>query len=98
LGLSRLDTIEKVHLAACKRFLGVSLCTPNKMIYSELGRFPLFINPTLRSLRYWFRLVQLDESRLPAQAYRMLFNLDIFTLHVQIKQHLITRASVSNVV
>ena len=36
----RLDVIEKVHMMACKRFC---LRTPNKMVYGELGRYPLFV-------------------------------------------------------
>lgn len=75
-GISRLESIEKVHLAACKHFLGVPSRTPNQMIYSELGRFPLFINSTIRSIKYWFRLLQMEDDRLPKQSYLMLFNLD----------------------
>ncbi|MCB4773617.1 MAG: hypothetical protein LGB05_08370, partial [Sulfurovum sp.] len=52
-GTVRLDGIEKVHMMACKRFLGVPLRTPNKMVYGELGRYPLFVNSTLRCLKYW---------------------------------------------
>ena len=71
-----LDTIERVHMLACKRFLGVPICTPNKLIYGELGRYPLFINSYVRCLKYWFRLLHLNENRLPNQAYRMLLNMD----------------------
>ena len=75
-GLQRLDQIEKVHLLACKRYLGVPLKTPNKMVYSELGRYPLFINSTVRALKYWFRLLQMNNDRFPKQAYLMLVSLD----------------------
>ena len=71
-GYQRLECIERVHLLACKRFLGVPLKTPNKMVYSELGRFPLFINSSIRCLKYWFRLLQMDQDRLPRQAYEMM--------------------------
>eukprot|EP00745_Piridium_sociabile_P021339 TRINITY_DN32826_c0_g1_i3.p1 TRINITY_DN32826_c0_g1~~TRINITY_DN32826_c0_g1_i3.p1 ORF type:complete len:254 (-),score=11.51 TRINITY_DN32826_c0_g1_i3:14-775(-) len=43
-GLHKLDSIEKVHMLACKCFLGVPMCTPNNMIYGDLGRYPLYIN------------------------------------------------------
>ena len=76
-GFQRLENIEKVHLLACKRFLGVPIKTPNKLIYPELGRYPLFINSQIRCLKYWFRLVQMDPNRLPKQAYSMLFLLDL---------------------
>jgi len=75
-GLQRLEHLEKVHLLACKRFLGVPVKTFNRMVYGELGRFPLYINSTIRCVKYWFRLLQLDDSRLPHQAYKMLFNVD----------------------
>ena len=39
-GLQRLENIEKIHLMACKRFLGVPVRT-SKMVYGDLGRFLL---------------------------------------------------------
>ena len=71
-----LDSIERVHLMACKRYLGVPSRTPNKMIYRELGRYPLFIASYVRCMKYWFRLLYMEQRRLPNQAYRMLVNLD----------------------
>ena len=35
------DYVKKVHTYACKRFLNVSLRTPNNFVYDELGRFLL---------------------------------------------------------
>ena len=75
-GMNRLDHIEKVHLLACKRFLGVPIKTPNKMVYGDLGRYPLFVNSYVNTLRYWFKLLQMDQDRLPRQAYLMLLRLD----------------------
>ena len=75
-GLNRLDHIEKVHLMICKRFLGVPVKTPNKMVYGDLGRYPLFVNSYVACLRYWFKLLQLDCHRLPKKAYLMLLDLD----------------------
>ena len=75
-GLHILDSIERVHLMACKRYLGVPSRTPNKMVYGELGRYPLFIASYGRCIKYWFRLLCMEQSRLPNQAYRMLVNLD----------------------
>ena len=75
-GLHILDSIERVHLMACKRYLGMPSRTPNKMVYGELGRYPLFIAPHVRCIKYWFRLLYMEQSRLPNQAYRMLVNLD----------------------
>ena len=62
-GLQRLDSIEKVHLLACKRYLGVPIKTPNKMIYGELGRYPLFVNSNIRCIKYWFRILQMKKTQ-----------------------------------
>ena len=76
-GLQRLDSIEKVHLLACKRYLGVPIKTPNKIIYGELGRYYLFANSNIRCVKYyWFRVLQMEQNRLPKQAYQMLLLMD----------------------
>ena len=63
-------------MLACKRFLGVPLKAPNKAVYGELGRFPLVVNSQLRCIKYWFKLLQMSNERLPKQAYLMLVTLD----------------------
>ena len=70
------DHVEKVHTYAGKRFLNVSLRMPNNFVFGELGRFPLVVNCCIRVIRYWFRLLKMDNSRLPYQAYKMLCTLD----------------------
>ena len=52
-GLHILDSIERVHLMACKMYLGVPSRTSNKMVYGELGRYPLFIASYVRCIKYW---------------------------------------------
>ena len=51
-GLQCLKNVEKVHTFARKRFLNVSVRTPNKSVYRELGRYPLYINSCMRSIKY----------------------------------------------
>ena len=58
------DHVEKVHTYACKRFPHFSLRTPNNFVYGELGRFPPVVNCCIRVIRYWFRLLEMDNSRL----------------------------------
>jgi hypothetical protein len=67
---------EKVHLFALKKFLHVELRTPNDLVYSELNRYPITINCAVKCIRYWLKIVQMDEERLPKKAYLMLQNLD----------------------
>lgn len=49
--------VEKVHTDFCKSILGVKRCTPNVMIYCELGRLPLHCLRKLRMLKYWLKLL-----------------------------------------
>ena len=70
-GIVGLDGIEKVHMMACKRFLGVPLRIPNKMVYGEL-----FVNSTLRCLKCWLSVLKMDDIRIPKQAYKMMILMD----------------------
>ena len=81
-GTSRLANIEKAHLFACKRLLNVSDKTLNHMVYGETGRYPLYIDSTISSLRYWFKLSKMPMTRFPKKAWITLKNsLDTNTTH-----------------
>ena len=69
-GMKKRDIIEKVHLFACKKLLGVSAKTPNSFIYFELNRYPLFVDARVRVYKYWVKLLGMEEGRIPKQAYR----------------------------
>ena len=71
-----LRILKEIHLMACKRFLGVQFRTPNTMVYGDLGRFPLFINSYLKSIKSWLRLLEMGIDRLPKAACKMLLCLD----------------------
>ena len=68
-GTTQYEIIEKTHLFACKKLLGVSARTPNTFIYAELNRYPLYIDSQIRTLKYWRKLLLLDLTRIPRQAY-----------------------------
>jgi hypothetical protein len=67
---------EKVHLFALKKFLCVDLRTPNDLVYNELGRHPITINSVINCIKYWLKLLEMEEDRLPIKAYLMLRKLD----------------------
>ena len=75
-GVNEMIEIERVHLFALKRFLNVSQHCSNSIVYSESGRYPLFICSQMRSLKFWLRLQKLPECRISHLAYDMLVNLD----------------------
>ena len=70
------SVVENIHLFAMKKFLGVDMRTPNDLVYGELGRYPIFINSSVRCIRYWLKLIRMEENRLPFKAYQMLYKLD----------------------
>ena len=74
-GLHDMVNVERVHLYALKRFLNVSLHTSNNKVYSETGRYPISITHNIRCLKYWFKIKQLDQSRLTHQSYICLLNM-----------------------
>ena len=67
---------ENVHLFALKKFLGVSMKTPNDLVYGEVNRFPIYLNSAIRCVKYWLKLTQMENVRLPKKAYNMLYILD----------------------
>ena len=75
-GLVQNASVEKVHLFAMKRILAVDRRTPNDLIYGELGRYPIYLNSYFRCIRYWLKLILMEENRLPKKAYKMLLALD----------------------
>ena len=68
---------ESVHLLGLKKYLGVEMRTPNDLVYGDTSRYPMYVNSTLRCIRYWLKLLKMDISRLPRKAYKMLYDLDV---------------------
>ena len=64
--------IERVHLFALKRFLNVSIKTPSDLVYGETGRYPLYVNVYVKSIKYWLKILKMQTERLPYRAYKML--------------------------
>ena len=70
-----LKVVERIHLFALKRFLNVSIRTPNVMVYGETGRYPLFVNIFVKTVKYWLRILKMPDHRFPYKAYKMLLYL-----------------------
>lgn len=76
IGFKRYECIEKVQYKACKQFLGVSQRTTNNAVLGECGRYPIFTLQIIRCIKYWLRLLSMDNSRFPKKSYLMLVYLD----------------------
>ena len=74
-GMGDNPEIEMVHTISLKRFLNVSAHCSNTTIYGDTGRYPLSICHKIKSIKYWFRLLKLPQSRINRQAYDMLYKL-----------------------
>jgi hypothetical protein len=61
--------IELVHTSFLRQFLSVRNSTPLLALYGETGRIPLRYIGTLRTLRYWAKLLSLPEDRYAKIAY-----------------------------
>ena len=64
--------VEKVHMYACKRIIGLSSQSPNHMVYGELGRHHLSVLASTRCVKYWLRLNKLTSNRYARMAYNLL--------------------------
>ena len=68
-GIREFSNINSITLYAYKRLLGVTKKTPNCLIYSELGRYPLSMYASLHAIKYWFKILSMEDDRLPKLAY-----------------------------
>ena len=70
-----MKVVERIHLSALKRFLNVSSRTPNVMVYGETGRYPLFVNIFVKSVKYWLRILKMPDHHFPYKSHKMLLYL-----------------------
>ena len=62
-------SLEKVHMFAARKLIGVSSKTPRQLVYGELNRYPLVIDSKIKTLKYWLKLQEMEDNRIPKQAY-----------------------------
>ena len=71
-GCHEAKDIEMVHTKFCRKILCVRQSTNVNGLYGELGRVPLYITRKINMLRYWYKLLRLNEQALPKIVYLML--------------------------
>ena len=69
--------IENVQIRFCKYILGVSKTCNNVAVLGECGRLPLYTIYYTKCIKYWIKIIMMDDSRLPKSAYKMLLALDM---------------------
>ena len=77
-GIYDCSKLEKVHLHFCKKLLGVRIQTQNNFIYGELGRTSLKCTRIINVIKYWLKIIQLDDIKYVKKIYDLLYSqLDI---------------------
>ena len=75
-GFYKTDLIERIHLEYLKYVLKIKKSTPNMMVYSELGRSPLYIKFYLQILKYLVKLLNTENCILQNVYKDMLYRID----------------------
>ena len=56
IGFYKAENMERVQRKFCKWLLNVKMSTNSLSLYSELGRYPLFIERNIRIVKYFLKL------------------------------------------
>ena len=71
-GMHDATDIELIHTKFLRRILGVKKCTNLSALYGELGRYPLSVIRKIHMIRYWMKIIRLNDSSLVKQSYLLL--------------------------
>ena len=61
-GFTKYETIERVRRKFCKYLLNVKMTTNSYAMYSEVGRFPLYIERHARIAKYFLKLFHIKSG------------------------------------
>ena len=60
-GFGNIDVLERVQLKFIKHVLNLKACTPNHIVYGEVGVYPLKIDIYCRMISYWGKLNSIEN-------------------------------------
>lgn len=64
---------ETLQLSYIKRNLRVKTSSSTLAIYSDTGRFPVYLKQQVQALKYWYRVMSLDNEHMVKKAYNSLY-------------------------
>ena len=76
-GYEKNDISETLHLEFCKYIMKVKKCTPNYIVYGELGRVPMSVHINARMIGFWARIVNGKKEKISRTLYDILYQLDL---------------------
>ena len=66
--------LDTVHLQDMEQLVGVRPHTQNNSVYGELGWFPLQTNIIISVIRYWLKVIALDNRKCSNIVYDQMLN------------------------
>jgi hypothetical protein len=76
-GYEKNDISETLHLEFCKYIMKVKKCTPNYIVYGELGRVPMSVHINARMIGFWARIVNGKKEKISRTLYDILYQFDL---------------------
>jgi hypothetical protein len=73
-GFRKYEAIEIVQRKFLKQYLGLGSQSSNFAVYGETGRYPLYVNYMCKCIKYWLKMVQVENCKYAKECYNMLFN------------------------
>ncbi len=70
-----IQNMERIHLRYIKSTFHVKMSSCTQALYAESGRFPLTVRQKVQALKYWYRILTLNESHVVRKAYNSLFEM-----------------------
>ncbi len=67
--------LEKNHLQYLKSMMHIKPSSSTKTIYAEFGRFPLIIKQKCQLIKYWKRILTMNEISIVKKVYNSTFEL-----------------------
>lgn len=63
--------VEKIHHDFCKYILRIPKRSPNIFARGELGRHTIYMTRCLKLIKYWLRILRLEDNRYPKVCYKL---------------------------
>ena len=60
----------------CKYVLNIGSQTPNCEVMGDCGRFSLYVQYITKYIRYWLKIIHMNNNKYPKIVYKLLSNLD----------------------
>ena len=73
-GFREAEEMEKIYIGFLKSILGVRKSTPSAYVHIELGTTPLILKRKERIIKYWFKILNLDNSNPIKKMYHILLD------------------------